>query len=169
MISIIDNFFSPRQLKLVSDQLKLLPFYTDSDHPENSSSAYPGTRTEELVRANPLLESFITRQLERTQLPQVTRPFHLKQYGHLRLESDNKDDFIHQDPDCDWAYLFYLSETNLSSGTKFYVDDKEHTFARFLQNRLVIFDSGISHRAWENHGKDLNDGRLTINGFANYI
>ena len=169
MICVVDNFFKPWQFKLVSEQLKSLTFYTQDEHPENGPSIYPGTKTDELIRSNPLLESFTSRQLEHTQLPFVSRPFQLYQYGHLRLDSDNKNDFIHQDK-CDWSFLFYLSETNLDSGTKFYTkNDEEHTFVRFVQNRVVIFDSGISHMAWQNHGKDLNDGRLTINGFAEYL
>ena len=31
-----------------------------------------------------------------------------------------------------------------------------------------MFDSSIPHMAWNNHGNDLTDGRLTINGFCDY-
>jgi|TARA_R110002074_G_scaffold87944_1_gene194029 hypothetical protein len=173
VISVIDNFFHPWQLKLVTSQLKLLPFYNCFDHPQNTASTYPGTKTEELIRVNPLLESFITRKLEKTGVPQVIPSFQLNQFGHLRLESDNEDDFVHTDVGYDWAFLLYISDTNLESGTKMYgtnntPKDGDDIFIKFKQNRMVVFDSSVPHMAWGNHGKDLNDGRLTINGFCEY-
>ena len=93
---------------------------------------------------------------------------------HLRTEDDDELDYIHRDTGFDWAFLIYLSESNLKSGTKFYKaenSDKEddNVFVKFEQNRIVLFDSTVPHMAYSNHGKDLNDGRLTINGFCNYV
>jgi Rps23 Pro-64 3,4-dihydroxylase Tpa1-like proline 4-hydroxylase len=34
-----------------------------------------------------------------------------------------------------------------------------------IKNRCVFFDSRIRHGSILNYGNDINDGRLTINGF----
>jgi hypothetical protein len=36
---------------------------------------------------------------------------------------------------------------------------------KFVQNRAIVFDSGYYHKAINNHGNDVNDGRLTLNIF----
>ena len=190
MLIVIDNFFTPGELNLVTEEVKKLEFYGTLSHPESESAEeipnYPGTRTDTLINAHPLLDSFIIRKIERSGTPFAQRPWTQKQYAHLRLEQDNAGEYIHQDLD-DWAYLIYLSETNLDSGTKMYESvksvptvrmssfsekdkekDKEHTLVRFVQNRIVMFDSLIPHMAWNNHGNDMSDGRLTINGFCLY-
>jgi len=177
MIHIIDNFFAPWQLKLVTKELKSMPFYSADEHPQRNEAVYPGKRTDELVRVNPLLESFLCRRLDSTGIPPIARPYQITQYGHLRLDEDNKEDFIHTDVSFDWAFLLYISSTNLESGTKFYSagankntpKDSEDAFIKFKQNRMVVFDATVPHMAWGNHGKDLDDGRLTINGFSYYI
>ena len=206
-IVVIDNFFSPKNLKLVTEEVKKMQFWTTHDHPEafdikttdkdgnkityehgyrlqNDNQGYnwyPGMRTNKFQIAHSLLDSFIIRHIERTEAIFTQKPWTQHQYAHLRTKDDNKGDFVHQDPD-DWAYLIYLSDTNLDSGTKMYdsiktaagtnvrptKEDKEHTFVSFVQNRIVMFDSLIPHMAWKNHGNDLSDGRLTINGFCNY-
>ena len=72
--------------------------------------------------------------------------------------------------DWDFAFLYYLSETNLNSGTKFYFNDEdknnEHTLVKFVQNRLLIYDAKMPHCPWGKYGNNLSDGRLTLNGFG---
>ena len=73
---------------------------------------------------------------------------------------------------CDFAFLIYLSDTNLDSGTKMYLsvdEDKETCLVNFVQNRFVMYDANLPHSAYGNYGKNLSDGRLTINGFNSYI
>ena len=190
MLIVIDNFFTPGELNLVTEEVKKLEFYDTLSHPESESAEeipnYPGIRTDKLRKVHPLLNSFIIRKIERSGATFGQRPWTQNQYAHLRLEKDNAGEYIHQDLD-DWAYLIYLSETNLDSGTKMYESvksapfikmssfsekdkskDKEHTLVKFVQNRIVMFDSLIPHMAWNNHGNDMSDGRLTINGFCQY-
>ena len=95
-----------------------------------------------------------------------------KEIDDIDKEEDNAFEYRHTDP-YDWAYLIYLSDTNFNSGTRFYEsmeEGKQDEVAnvRFVQNRLVMFHSDYPHRSWGNHGKNLEDGRLTINGFCNY-
>ena len=59
-----------------------------------------------------------------------------------------------------------FGEFNIALSHSSTKEDKEHTFVKFVQNRIVMFDSSIPHMAWNNHGNDLTDGRLTINGFC---
>jgi len=182
---VIDNFFTPSLLKAVTKEVHEMKYYNIEEHPEsNGGETYPGLRTAKFQKNNPILNTFIINQVEKTGAIFTQRPWLQVQYAHLRTANDNSGDFIHQDS-CDWAYLIYLSETNLSSGTKFYEQNEkwmdkaydkesddgalENSFVRFKQNRIVIFDSLIPHMAWNNHGEDLSDGRLTINGFCDYI
>ena len=205
MVTIIDNFFDPWELKLVTEELKKLPFYSASDHPGMrdgsyiaKNTSYPGLRTHALIKAHPLLNHFIIRQIERSNIPHAIGSWNLMQFGHLKTEKDNlvfqteKDDhsagapstgdFIHKDAS-DWAYILYLSETNLESGTKLYPnlntkkgesipnpnDMEEDAFIKFKQNRIVILNASVPHMAWGSYGKDLSDGRLSIVGFARYM
>ena len=199
-VIVIDNFFSPNNLKLVTEEVKKLQFWNADDHPDGPDYGYwPGIRTNKFSIVNPTLDSLIIKHIKETNAIFTQQPWKQHQYAHLRTEKDNEEDFVHQDSN-DWAYLIYLSETNLDSGTKMYEsakseldfmtpeikdviqskfgefnialshsstkEDKEHTFVKFVQNRIVMFDSSIPHMAWNNHGNDLTDGRLTINGFC---
>ena len=176
VLSVIDNFFDPWQLKLAINEVKKLPFYDISDHPRHEQNTnYPGTRTDDLHRVHPLLSTFIIQKVAAINAGQFhSQRWDCKMCAHLRTEDDAELDFIHRDTGFDWAFLIYLSESNLKSGTKFYKtenSDKEddNVFVKFEQNRIVLFDSTVPHMAYSNHGKDLNDGRLTINGFCNYV
>lgn len=180
MILVIDNFFDANSLQLVTNEIKKLQFYSCENHPCDGykdvpeyQTKFPGTRTDIIERANPLLNSFIYNCIKDTGKSFLNHRFTLEQFAHLRTEDDNEADYIHQDP-VDWAYLIYLSDTNLTSGTKMYstIDSKkdaENTFIHFVQNRVVMFDSSTPHMAWNNHGQNMDNGRLTINGFCKYI
>lgn len=174
MIIVVDNFFDDRLFKSVHDEINRLEFVGVKDDSEVTGELankvwYPGVRTQLLNEISPLLDAVIVRQLDNMATPFTTRAYNYYQKAHLRLEKDNEGEFIHTD-NADWAYLIYMSKTNLESGTKFYTDDeKETNFVRFVQNRVVIFNSNIRHRAFNNHGKDIDDGRLTICGVCDYI
>ena len=193
MIIVVDNFFDDRIFNAVYDEISRLEFNDVKVGADNDGSwtaeegiEYPGIRSQVFYKHKPLLDEAIIRQLDSTPTPFTAKAYNYYQYAHLRLEKDNAGEYIHQDLD-DWAYLIYLSETNLDSGTKMYESvksvptvrmssfsekdkekDKEHTLVRFVQNRIVMFDSLIPHMAWNNHGNDMSDGRLTINGFCLY-
>ena len=65
-----------------------------------------------------------------------------------------------------YSMLVYLSPTNLNSGTDLYNENDEMiTSFKFVQNRAVLFSSSYKHRAINNHGTDVNNGRLTLNIF----
>ena len=176
VIIVVDNFFDDRIFNAVYDEISRLEFNDVKVGADNDGTwtaeegvEYPGVRTQVFYKVRPLLDDAIIRQLDNTPTPFTSKAYNYYQYAHLRLEKDNDDDFIHTD-NADWAYLIYMSKTNLESGTKFYTDDeKETNFVRFVQNRLVIFNCNIKHMAFKNHGKDINDGRLTINGICDYV
>ena len=165
----------PWQFKLVREQIKKLEFFNITDHPANSfNTIYPGLKTDEFSRVNPLLDSFILKQVDAADTWFTKNTYVVNQYAHLRLDGDDSEEFIHQDFPHDWAYVVYISDTNLESGTKMYKSlqdsiEDEITFTKFVENRIILFDVGVPHMAWGNHGKDLEDGRLTINGFCKYL
>lgn len=174
MLIVIDDFFQQWELGVIEKELNKSKFFNLKDHPSNQGNTkYPGCRTDVFARVNPLLDSFIINRLDATQTIFTSQPYNVDQYAHLRLDDDNEEEYIHQDKPFDWAFLIYISETNLESGTKIYKSlkskkDEETLFVKFVQNRLVLFDVNVPHMAWGNHGKSIKDGRLTINGFCRY-
>ena len=183
MIFVQDNFFEKNELNDVIKLVKKMKFRTCEEELASGRveakyfynekewiAKFPGIRTIQLGDVNPILDGFIVRKIENLGLPCTRKPFKFVQTGNLRLEKDNEEDYIHQDG-VDWAYLIYLSKTNLDSGTKFYLsdnEDEEHAFVRFIQNRIVIFNGDVWHSPAKNYGKSFEDGRLTINGFCTW-
>tara|TARA_R110001632_G_scaffold58688_1_gene142774 strand:- start:373 stop:900 length:528 start_codon:yes stop_codon:yes gene_type:complete len=174
MLIVMDNFFKPWELGVVEKELKKEKFYNEKNHPGNEETArYPGTKTDLFCRVHPLLDAFIISRLDAKQTVFTSHPYSVKQVAHLRLDGDDAQEYIHQDKPFDWAYLIYMSDTNLDSGTKMYESltskkDEENIFVKFVYNRIVLFDVSVPHMAWGNHGKSFKDGRLTINGFCSY-
>ena len=174
MISVYDNFLPVSVLDGVVKKIKTLDFLTDNNHPDipvDSNESWPGQRTKLLNKVAETTDRIMLENIKATGNRFLWNAFNYKLYAHLKLTTDKSKDYIHQDGDWDFAFLYYLSETNLDSGTKFYssVDDdkkKEHTLVKFVKNRLLIYDAKIPHCPWGNYGKDLSDGRLTINGFG---
>ena len=87
---------------------------------------------------------------------------------HLRLSSDNSQDYIHTDNDLA-TLIVYLSDTNLKSGTALYPDNSDipDTIIKAKQNRAIIFDAKKRHKSLLNYGNNIDDGRLTLNVFLN--
>ena len=200
MVFVLDNFLDPFFFKIVDEEIRKMKFYTMDNDPhilnnydEGSikKTIYPGSRTEDMSKAHPLLDYYLIRQIERSGSPFVKGNWEQNKYAYLRLADDEKMEYRHTDSAYDWAYLIYMSATNLDSGTKFFeseevenlsgeittgvnVKDEVDTLAgvtdqiAFIQNRLVMFDCNVPHRAWGDHGTTFEDGRLTINGFGNY-
>ena len=86
---------------------------------------------------------------------------------HLRRKEDIDKDWIHKDND-DYAFLIYLNNTNLDSGTYLYDDaNNVSTDIKYVQNRFVMYNGLYSHMGYGHFGNDTNNGRLTLNGFLN--
>ena len=91
-------------------------------------------------------------------------------YLHLRKKEDSLKDWIHKDIECDYAFLIYLNNTNLNSGT--YLYDEENNIivdAKYVQNRFVIYNGSYNHMGYGHFGESPENGRLTINGFLKVI
>tara|TARA_X000001036_G_C20690132_1_gene809089 strand:- start:197 stop:736 length:540 start_codon:yes stop_codon:yes gene_type:complete len=176
MIYIIDNFLDKKSFNLINQEIKQMDFF-DKDNDVNiaNDADYPGVRTEDWSVKYPLIDNYVIRLLERSGSPFTQGSWVQNQYAYLKLAKDEKNEYKHTDP-YDWAYLIYMSKTNLNSGTKFFATlDKEKKFkplegeiasASFVQNRLVMFNSNIVHRSWGDYGTNFANGRLTINGFC---
>ena len=161
----IDNFFELPQV--IYNEAKKIKLFKNADHPEVQNdinkSVWPGERSLELEHSNPLLKYFCVKYFTLNKLNIEDKKIHL--YVHSRTQSDEKDDFIHTDA-CIYSLIIYISETNLKSGTKLFCKDNNTiTDFKFVQNRLILFDSTYKHSAYGHHGNDINDSRLTINGF----
>jgi|14_taG_2_1085336.scaffolds.fasta_scaffold03629_8 hypothetical protein len=177
MIYIQDNFLDDSSFKLLDKEVRKMEFFNQDNDPHILQDAvYPGYRTDDWSKKYPLLDSYIIRLIERSGSPFTQQGrWEQNQYAYMRLSKDEEGEYRHTDP-YDWAYLIYMSKTNLNSGTKFFetLDDKkeleplegEIASAGFVQNRLVMFDCNIPHRSWGNHGTNFENGRLTINGFC---
>ncbi len=182
MVTVIDNFFDEQSFYAINDYVRKLKFYDYKWHKKvaskNWTGSFPGKRSVEFFAKEPLLATFIMK----TMIAQYNfnRNISGTLWAHLRLKDNNNQDWIHRDPN-QIGFLYYLSETNLNSGTKFFsnnvkdnsieVSDKESDdlFVKFLQNRAIIFDGQKLHCSYNNHGNNMKDGRLTINGFFDYV
>jgi len=184
MISVYDNFFPPILLEAVIKELKTHKFYDDKKHPsmvehkdqpveDIYNAKWGGTRTLEISQIAPVIDKLILHLFQNLKHPFFQHEFRYLNYAHLRLEKDDAEDYIHQDIGVDFAYLVYLSESNPESGTKMYEScdadkNEEGHFVEFITNRLVLFNANIPHMAWGSHGTNIDNGRLTINGFCKY-
>jgi len=175
MIAVYDNFFSNNILHAIIDRAKNTQLYNFDDHKkhvENYNIGYwYGRRSYNLVEEDKLLNALILDEISFKHI--FHRPVTMiDSYIHLRSKN-TQDDYIHVDP-ADFSLIIYLSPTNLTSGTKFYTTleetdiEKETMFVKCVQNRAVLFHSGIAHAAYKNFGEDINDGRLTLNAFLKF-
>tara|TARA_Y100000389_G_scaffold205022_1_gene262081 strand:+ start:5383 stop:5889 length:507 start_codon:yes stop_codon:yes gene_type:complete len=161
----IDSFFELP--KVIYTEAKKTKLYKVEDHPDhidkNHRNTWPGLRSEELGDVNPLFKYFIMKYLSLANLD--VRDKNVRLYVHARYANDMVEDFIHTDT-YKYSLLIYLSETNLNSGTKFFnLKDEVINDFKFIQNRLLFFDSRYRHTAYGHHGDSINNCRLTLNGF----
>jgi hypothetical protein len=161
-IVVVDDFFS--DISEVNRELDDVEQWSVVDHPDKNMGAWPGYRSTNLV----LLNHSIVRQFKMCAYDYLGGLTDMMLYKHTRLSSDEQRDYIHSDGG-DIAGLVYLSPTNLDSSTRFY--DKADMIAevKFVQNRAVFFTAAMPHRAFGNHGEDLQSGRTTLNLFARYM
>tara|TARA_A100001011_G_C14303259_1_gene841871 strand:- start:959 stop:1498 length:540 start_codon:yes stop_codon:yes gene_type:complete len=178
MIINCDNFFD--HLENLQDVFKKIPLYTAKEikeKPDHEDEYWPGKRSEFLERTEftkPLFFLFLKEFNHKLGYVFQDKRYTLKLSIHLRLEEDDKKDWIHRDDDggkgADYSMIVNLSKTNLNSGTAFYDNDNNEILnSKFVQNRALLFKSDILHKGFGHHGKDMNDGRLTMNGFFKFI
>jgi hypothetical protein len=126
-------------------------------------STWPGYRSDPLFLNNKFLYFFI--------IQCVQKVFSLHKYKvslslHLRTKEDDLKDWIHVDDDVNLAFLIYLNDTNLNSGTYLY-DNNNNVIAdvKYVQNRFFLYNSNYKHKGYGHFGENCFNGRLTINGF----
>jgi|TARA_R100001224_G_scaffold113076_1_gene97272 translation initiation factor IF-1 len=168
MIKIIDNFldFNQEYYRLC----KTLQYYNPDDFEKltKERNEYPGVRTDFLDRKYPFLFYSVLGYIKNKFDIDLKNYDRIRAHAQLRLSKHAAEDWIHRD----WGdtILIYLSPTNLKSGTAFYrkigEDKYEETgIARYVQNRAVFFSNGTFHMAINNHGNNIEDGRLTLTYF----
>jgi len=158
----IDNFFD--NLDIMLPEIKKVKLYTAKDHP-GGKMTYPGTRSRNLYYEKPVLWNYINSMILKHEILNNTS-WNITSFLHLRLDKDKDKDWIHTDQNNDFAALIYISETNLNSGTKLY-DQNENVIndVKFVQNRFVMYSAKYKHMGYGHHGKNIDDGRLTLNLF----
>ncbi len=177
MIVSCDNFFD--HLNDMQDVFKNIPLYTKEEIVKklnHRDEYWPGKRSGPLnfdKNTKPLFFLFLKEFNHKLGHIFQGKKYFLKLSIHLRLDEDEKEDFIHRDDEgeggTDYSMVVNLSKTNLKSGTAFYdSDENEILNTKFVQNRAVLFKSSILHSAYGHHGKDINDGRLTMNAFFTF-
>ena len=148
---IVDNFFD--NFRLIENKFKDARLYSLSEYNKKFKKekkfyeSWPGKRSSPLVNYNPFLYNLIMKEL---------------------FKKDDNLDWIHTDSGEGYTHtlMVYLSKTNLSSGTVLYDQNKQPTTTiGFVQNRALLFNANIWHRSLNNHGSNIDDGRLTLNCF----
>ena len=165
---IVDNFFN--NFENIKDEFKKIQLFNNEEYNKrfNETETWPGFRSNYLHKESPFLFNLIIREMFLKFGDNIfyNRKFLMKSHIHLRLEEDDEKDWIHKDQSFA-SILIYLSETNLLSGTCLYDENKNTTSTiNFVQNRAVIFDSKTYHKSLNNYGKNLENGRLTLNCFV---
>ena len=166
-LQVVDNFFV--NLERIESDLKKIKLYSMDEFNEkfNDTQSWPGFRSQMLHKENPILfELFLKEFLQKFNIKSY---FEINLYLHLRLKDDQEKDWIHKDEFSHSSLIVYLSQ-NLDSGTNFYQEtkDKEDMVISMLKNRCILFDSHTNHKSKLNFGNNLEDGRLTMNGFISY-
>ena len=172
-IEIVENFFT--NFNNIEDEFKKIPIYncetyknkqtkTDKDREMLKYTNFPGLRSESIHIVNPFLFNYILDTIF-NKLNGRFNNINLDVSTHLRLQNDKPN--VHIDPTLS-TMIVYLSKTNMDSGTGFYrtKEDKEpYMVVPAIQNTAVFFPGSIPHSSILNYGNDIDDGRLTLNGF----
>ena len=168
MIHIVkDGFFN--YFDLIKNHFKSIPLYTQEEYKKFEQNVnWPGQRSLDLEEVSPFLNVLIIHEINRHfEFLFKNDPYSVRSYIHLRLDNDNKDDWIHKDNDTsDYTIMIYLSDTNLESGTSIYDENNNLiTDVKFVQNRALLFDANYNHKSSKNFGQNKDNGRLTLNVF----
>ena len=166
-LQVVDNFFD--NLERIESDLKKIKLYSRDEFNQkfNDTQSWPGFRSQVLHKENPILFELFLKEF--VQKFNIKSYFEINLYLHLRLKDDQEKDWIHKDEFSHSSLIVYLSQ-NLDSGTNFYQEtkDKEDMVISMLKNRCILFDSNTNHKSKLNFGNNLEDGRLTMNGFISY-
>jgi|TARA_R100001460_G_scaffold41830_3_gene77645 hypothetical protein len=158
--------FIPR-LDFILPELKKIKLYDQEslNSLRGTTETFPGFRSLPLVETNPFLFEYINFLMFFNRLIKPEEVKFITHFIQLRLEEDNKKEFIHRDF-YELASLVYLSETNLNSGTRLYDINKNiiNDF-KFVKNRLIMYSGIYLHMGYGHHGTDIENGRLTLNSF----
>ena len=166
-LQVVDNFFD--NLNRIESDLKKIKLYSQEEFNKkfNDTQTWPGFRSQAIHIENPILfELFLKEFIQKFDMRGY---FEINLYLHLRLQEDQQKDWIHKDTPYDASLIVYLNE-NLDSGTNFYqgIKDKEDMVIGMLKNRCILFDATVNHKSRLNFGNNIDDGRLTMNGFISY-
>jgi hypothetical protein len=161
----IDDFLP--HLKEYLSEIYKIPLYNNEEYNEKfKKENWPGMRSGPLNIENKFLFFLILQNLDKVCF---LKRYVLDSRLHLRKEQDLLKDWVHKDPE-DYAFLIYLNETNLNSGT--YLCDENNNIIsdiKYVQNRFVIYNGSYNHKGYGHFGNSPENGRLTINGFINVI
>jgi|3_EtaG_2_1085321.scaffolds.fasta_scaffold42708_2 hypothetical protein len=158
-ITQIDNFLEePTQ---VYEKCKKLPFYSLKEFNKkfNEKQNWPGVRTQSIPRVDKIIFETVIKSMITHFKDLFQKDVPLEMYVHKRNKNIEKQDWMHTDHQDGRLYtaLLYLSKTNLNSGTMFYnVKKQPITDVKFVQNRMVLFDSRYLHSAYGHHNGRLN-------------
>ena len=169
---IIENFFD--NFEFLENHFKKISLLKFDEYPDKYKSTenekWPGQRSLPLQREHPFLLQLTCKELMQKSDSRnlVEKPWRINASIHLRLDDDNEGDFIHTDPS-DLTMIVFLAKTNLNSGLNLYSSDNDEIVnVKYIQNRAVIFHSKRLHKSHLNFGKNINDGRLTLNSFIEF-
>tara|TARA_R110000772_G_scaffold241842_1_gene354191 strand:- start:313 stop:840 length:528 start_codon:yes stop_codon:yes gene_type:complete len=166
---VIDNFF--KDLNKVYNHVKSIETFDSKNYYndpglDTSKIEWPGYRSQQLHGKDEWLLKQFGESFREHLSGLIKGEFLLNMFSHLRLDKDNATDFIHVDLPHTYSMLVYLSPTNLQSGTNLYNNNEELINSiKFVQNRAVVFSSSYKHSAINNHGTNIENGRLTLNIF----
>jgi len=162
----IDDFLP--HLKEYLSEIYKIPLYELEEYKkiDNNCGNWPGKRSLPLFLKNKFLFFLILQNLNKVKF---LKKYVLDLYVHLRRKNDFFKDWIHKDPD-DYAFLIYLNETNLNSGTYLY-DENNNIVSdiKYVKNRFLIYSGSYNHMGYGHFGDSPENGRLTINGFLRTI
>ena len=163
---VADDFFS--DFERIENEFKKIKLHNTESFNKlsNDNQKWPGLRSLNLNQESPFLYNLTLKEInEKLKFGKLmaNKQFNFYLHTHLRLNQD--EDWIHKD----YSYcsmIVYLS-TNLDSGTAFYDEktNEPNMIVNAVKNRCILFDSSVRHKSLKNYGNDLNDGRLTLNGF----
>ena len=173
---VVDNFFD--NFQNIQEHFKKIPLYNHTKYHKKlgkeQGSKWPGKRSLPLNTEQPFLFNLIMNEMfvKFHNCFENGRKIKMAASVNLRLNKDDKKDFVHTDDPYLFTLMIYLSETNLKSGTGLFdtiTSKKPNTIVDFVQNRAFLFNSKIPHKSLHNYGSNINNGRLTLNCFIKYI
>lgn len=161
-----ENFFN--DINYILPQIHKIPLYENKEFNEkfNRNQTWPGLRSADLTKSDPIFTSMVLNLLLQTTMFQ-NKKFNLNMHLHLRLPDHESVEFIHTDNDR-FVGLVFLNPSNLNSGTLIFDDmDRQVNDFKYVQNRFICFSGSYKHKGYGYFGDNNKNGRLTLNLFFN--